>query len=231
MGRKVSIPVRIIRPAEYTSAPPVEEAANPAARLHWDAPSPAVTTGLHREPFVKSPVEQQDTVAVETHKSLVKEVEPEPVVHDELREELEEWRDRALRLQADMENYRKRQQRFAQDQIGHERRRLLNSFLGIVDDLERALATPDGGDGLPRGEGLHRGVELTHRAAMQLLQKEGAVAISADNQPFDPNWHEAVATIPRNGGEVAPGTVIQVITPGYRIDDQLLRPAKVVVAV
>lgn len=225
MGRKVNIPVRIIRPAEYTSAPPVKEVTEPGARPHGDAPLPTGTTGLHRETFVKSPAEQQEPVAVETHKSPVEKVELEPVVRDELREELEEWRDRALRLQADMENYRKRQQRSAQDQIGHERSRLLNTFLGIVDDLERALAAPDGDDGL------RRGVELTHRAAMQLLQKEGAVAISAEHQPFDPNWHEAVATIPRNGGEVAPGTVIQVIAPGYRLDDQLLRPAKVVVAV
>ena len=65
--------------------------------------------------------------------------------------------------------------------------------------------------------GLRRGVELTHRAAIQLLRKEGAIAIPAEHQPFDPNLHEAVATIPRNGGEVAPGTVIQVIEPGYRL--------------
>jgi molecular chaperone GrpE len=206
----------------------VEEAAIPATRPHLDAPLPTGTAGLDREPYVKSP-EAQEAVAVATLKSLLEEVEPEPVVRDELREELEEWRDRALRQQADMENYRKRQQRIAQEQIGHERSRLLNAFLGIVDDLERALAAPDG-DGLRHGEGLRRGVELTHRTAMQLLQKEGAVAISAEHQPFDPNWHEAVATIPRNGGEVAPGTVVQVIESGYRIDDRLLRPAKVVVA-
>ena len=170
-------------------------------------------------------------MAVKTRRSPAEETEPKPTVQGELREELEEWRDRALRLQADMENYRKRQQRNAQDQIGRERGRLLNAFLDIVDDLERALAAPDGDDGLRSSDGLRRGVELTHRAAIQLLEKEGAVAIAAEHQPFDPNWHEAVATIPRNGGEVAPGTVTQVVEPGYRINDQLLRPAKVVVAV
>jgi molecular chaperone GrpE len=165
------------------------------------------------------------------------EEEREPAAQAEQRDGLDEWRDRALRLQADMENYRKRQQRYAQNQIEQERARLLNAFLGIVDDLERALAAPDGDDALPCGEGLRhgdalrRGVELTHRAALQILQKEGAVAIAAEDQPFDPNWHEAVATAPRNGSEVAPGTVIQVIEPGYRLDDQLLRPAKVIVAV
>jgi molecular chaperone GrpE len=158
------------------------------------------------------------------------EERPENRSRGEQRNELEEWRDRALRLQAEMENYRKRQQRNAQNQIQQERARILNAFLGIVDDLERALAAPDGDDALPYGEGLRRGVELTHRAAMQLLRKEGAVAIVAEQQPFDPNWHEAVAAVPPNGSQVAPGTVVQVVEPGYRLDDQLLRPAKVVVA-
>ena len=170
-------------------------------------------------------------MAKETRRPARMAEQPEPAAQDEGRGELDEWRDRALRLQADMENYRKRKQRYAQNQIGQERSRLLNAFLDVVDDLERALAVPDGGDASPDGESLRRGVELTHRAAIQLLQKEGAVAISAEQQPFDPNWHEAVATVPRNGSQVASGTVVQVVEPGYRLDEQLLRPAKVIVAV
>ena len=62
------------------------------------------------------------------------------------RDELEEWRDRALRLQAEMGRYRRRQQRLAQDQIEVERQRLLGAFLQVVDDLERALAAPASGE-------------------------------------------------------------------------------------
>jgi molecular chaperone GrpE len=162
-------------------------------------------------------------------------------------DEVQEWRDRALRLQADMENYRKRQQRLAQADIQSERERLLANFLQIVDDLERALAAQEAVDGVSRkghrgadnltfevGQPsrieLVRGVELTYRSALQLLQKEGVERIEARNQPFDPNWHEAVTTVPRNGHQVASGTVIQVLQPGYRLGDRLLRPAKVVVA-
>jgi molecular chaperone GrpE len=130
-----------------------------------------------------------------------------------------------------MENYRRRQQRAAQDQIRQERNRLLNAFLEIVDDLERALAADAAGGEPSHAEGLQHGVELTHRAAIQLLEKEGAVAIEAKGQLFDPNWHEAVATVPRNGHRVEPGTIVEVVEPGYRMDDELLRPAKVVVAV
>lgn len=136
-----------------------------------------------------------------------------------------EWRDRALRLQADMDNFRKRQRRLAQDQIQTERQRLLVAFLRIVDDLERVLVAPGG-----TAEELRQGVELTHRAALQWLQKEGVELLKAGGQPFDPNWHEAVATIPHDGRDVAPGAVVQVLEPGYRLGSHLLRPAKVVVA-
>jgi molecular chaperone GrpE len=190
---------------------------------------PTGPASLDRELRTEAPKEPEP-VAAGTREPAQMEEKREPTMQVEQRTDLDEWRDRALRLQAEMENYRKRQQRSAQIQIGQERARLLNAFLGIVDDLERALATPKGDDVPSRGEGLRRGVELTHRAAIQLLRKEGAVAITAEQEPFDPNWHEAVATVPRNGSQVAAGTVIEVVEPGYRLDDQLLRPAKVIVA-
>jgi molecular chaperone GrpE len=152
--------------------------------------------------------------------------------HSALQEELDDWRDRAMRLQADMDNYRKRQQRLAQDQIEAERQRLLGAFLQVVDDLERALAAPATADqGLRHDEGLRRGVELTHRAAMQLLQREGVEPIEARNKRFDPNWHEAVATVGHNGSDAPEDTVIEVVESGYRLGERMLRPAKVIVAV
>jgi molecular chaperone GrpE len=148
----------------------------------------------------------------------------------EARDELEEWRERAARLQADMAGFRQRQQRFAQDQIEAERQRLLSSFLGVVDNLERALDAP-----VEDGPGLRQGVELTRRVALQLLQQEGVERLRAEGQAFDPHWHEAIATRGRNGStngdHAAPDTVIQVMEPGYRLGERLLRPAKVIVSV
>jgi molecular chaperone GrpE len=124
-----------------------------------------------------------------------------------------------------MENFRRRQQRVAQDEIQAERQRLLRSFLPIVDNLERALAAArDGG-------GLREGVELTHRAALQLLQREGVERVADKGQPFDPNWHEAVTTVDHQQAGVEPNQIVEVLAPGYRYGDQLLRPARVVVAV
>jgi molecular chaperone GrpE len=153
-------------------------------------------------------------------------VEKSPVQESAARREETDWCDRALRLQAEMENFRKRQQQLAADRIKEERQHLLHAFLGVVDDLDRALQASPGD-----GQGLRQGVELTRRTALQLLDKEGVATIDSQNQPFDPNWHEAVATVDHRGTGLAPDTIVQVIAPGYRLDDKLLRPAKVVVAV
>lgn len=140
--------------------------------------------------------------------------------------EAEEWREQALRSQADMDNFRKRQKRLAQEEIAVERGRLLTGFLSVVDDLERALAAPIGDV-----DGLREGVELTHRTALQFLEKEGVETIQAENRPFDPNWHEAVSTVASNDSGLEADTVAHVLEPGYRLGENLLRPAKVVVAV
>jgi molecular chaperone GrpE len=136
-----------------------------------------------------------------------------------------DWQDLVLRLQAEMDNYRKRQQRLAQVQIDAERERLLRGFLPAVDDLERALVAP-----VSDVHALREGVQLTHREILQRLRQEGVERIHAQNQRFDPNWHEAVSAIPHDGSGAAPGTVVKVLEPGYRLGDRLLRPARVIVA-
>jgi molecular chaperone GrpE len=140
-------------------------------------------------------------------------------------EGLEVWRDRALRLQAEIENFRKRQQRLAEGRIAADRERLLRAFLGVADDLERALTT-DGVD----AESLRQGVDLTHQAMMRLLDREGVEPIQAAGQPFDPARHEAVGTIPSQVAGAEPDTVAEVVQPGYCLGDRLLRPARVIVA-
>jgi molecular chaperone GrpE len=147
-------------------------------------------------------------------------------------EEAEELRERAVRQQAEMETFRRRQQRLAQDRIAEERQRLLGGFLPVVDDLARALEVSTmRGDEAQGDEDLRQGLRLIHRSATQMLDKEGVHAVPALGQPFDPNWHEAIATVGPGGTNVAANTVVRVVEPGYRVGDKLLRPAKVVVAV
>jgi molecular chaperone GrpE len=200
MDRKVRIPVRFEgSPGEPES--PEQGREIEALRADEDLPAESGDAGKGAQPGAPAPTArrsgQDDT----------------------------DWRDMALRLQAEMDNYRKRQQRLARDQIQDERERLLAAFLDTVDNLERALQSP--GD----GQALRQGVQLTRREAIQFLGKEGVQQVEALGRAFDPAWHEAVATVGHQQANVAPETVVQVVQPGYRLGEQLLRPAKVVVAV
>ncbi len=140
-------------------------------------------------------------------------------------EELERWKDRALRLEAEMDNFRKRQQRLAEDRIAADRERLLRAFLTVADDLARALSA-NGAD----PESLRQGVDITYQSLMRILDREGVETIQARGRPFDPSWHEAVGTVSHQEVGAEPETVVEVVQPGYRIGDRLLRPARVIVA-
>jgi molecular chaperone GrpE len=178
------------------------------------------------------PVEDKEPVTVKKEADVapVAPAAPEPQPEEakaraELEEELETWRDRALRLQAEIENFRKRQRRLAQERVEADRERLLRNFLQVADDLKRALDT-DGAD----DNHLREGIEVTYRSLRRVLEQEGVERIEAKGEPFDPLWHEAISTIPHQGADVEPDTVVEVVQEGYRLDERLLRPARVVVA-
>jgi len=198
MNEPVRIPVRVLRSGGRRGDPIIDREQTPPIRTFDEAVPSTVS-----------------------HPEAVDRPDPAPAAEADT-----DWCDRALRLQAEMENYRKRQQRLAQNQIDDERQRLLRAFLGVVDDLNRALQAPAGD-----AEGLRQGVQLTHRAAMRMLEKEGVEEIPAQDRPFDPTWHQAVSTVPHQQVGSGPDTVIQVVEQGYRLGDQLLRPAKVIVAI
>ena len=150
----------------------------------------------------------------------------ETIVKPEAGEEsLDVWRDRALRLQAEIENFRKRQRRLAEQQIATEREQLLRAFTRVADDLQRAL---DAQTGI---EGLRQGVQVTYRNLMHLLNQEGVESIQAKGAWFDPTLHEAVSTVSHLDAGVEPQRVVEVTEGGYRIGDRLLCPARVIVAV
>ena len=142
------------------------------------------------------------------------------------REEAEMWRDRALRLEAEIDNFRKRQRRLAEERVTADRERLLRAVLSVADDLSRALAA-DGAD----AEGLREGVMMTYQSLERLLDQEGVTPLQAEGEPFDPAYHEAVSTVPHQEAGVEPNHIVKVLQPGYQMGERLLRPARVVVAV
>ena len=84
------------------------------------------------------------------------------------------------------------------------------------------------GDGASDPAALAKGVALVHRELSEALARVGLTAFDPAGERFDPAWHEAISTRPDEGRE--PGTVIETLEPGYRLGEQLLRPARVVVS-
>jgi molecular chaperone GrpE len=123
---------------------------------------------------------------------------------------------------ADFDNFKKRIQRDMDSIVASRRRMLLERLLPVLDNLQRAVESNAGGDTL-RG-----GVEQTLRGFEAVLSSEGVKAIEVRGEPFDPHVAEAVGTAAADG--MADDTVVEVAVKGYKLGDELLRPAKVIVA-
>ncbi len=140
-----------------------------------------------------------------------------------LRKERDQYLDRLARLQAEFDNFRKRNAREQQDYREYALIDALKAFLPILDSLDRA-AKSDAQD----LEQIRSGIELIDRQFHDALAKLGVQPIAAEGQPFDPNLHQAIAM---EDTDAAPdNTVIGELQRGYKIKDRLLRPAMVRVA-
>jgi molecular chaperone GrpE len=127
-----------------------------------------------------------------------------------------------LLAMADFDNYKKRLQRDIESIVSSHRRLLLERFLPVLDNLERALQSSAEGDGL-RG-----GIEQTLKGFEAILAGEGVKPIDVKGKPFDPHVAEAIATTQTKNGK--DDVVVEVAQKGYSIGDDLLRPAKVIVS-
>jgi molecular chaperone GrpE len=151
----------------------------------------------------------------------------EPITSDttELRAQLEEARDRALRLQADWENYRKRARRELEDERRYADSRLLADLLPVIDNMQRAIeAAAKSAD----SGGLLEGFKLVKQQLDNVLAQHQCTRIEALHKTFDPHLHEAVMQQPSS--EHAPNSVLGVVRDGYLLHDRVIRPAQVIVA-
>jgi len=148
----------------------------------------------------------------------------------EAERERDEYLDLAQRTKADFENYRRRAAREAGEAERRGKSGLARELVPVLDNLERALRLaeidPDaeGAD----GSGLLHGVLLVYRELRSTIERAGVQTYDPAGERFDPVWHEALATRPDDDAES--GTVIETLEKGYRLDDQVLRPARVVVS-
>ena len=144
-----------------------------------------------------------------------------------LKNEAEAWRDRALRAQADLENFRKRMARDRQDAVRYANSELLEGLLPILDNFEMGLdaARQEGGE----GSMILQGMEMVKNQIGVFLTDHGVEEVeAAGGTGFDPKLHEAVAQEPDES--VPEGFIIRVARRGYKLRDRLLRAPTVVVS-
>jgi molecular chaperone GrpE len=141
----------------------------------------------------------------------------------EAQKERDEYLELAKRTKADFENFRKRVAGDLEAAQARGKAEVAREVIDAVDNLERALEASDGD-----GEGLKSGVEMVLGNLRETLQRHGIEAVDPKGEKFDPNQHEALSTMPVEGTEG--GTVVEVMQKGYRMGEQLIRPARVVVS-
>jgi len=141
-----------------------------------------------------------------------------------LRREKDGLQDRLLRTAAEFDNYRKRVERERRDLADYMKADILTELLPIVDNFDRAMQVPAGGE----GDALRKGMELIYKQMLDVLRKRGVTPIEALGADFDPNVHEAV--IHEASASHREGEVMQQLQRGYMLGERLLRPALVKVA-
>jgi molecular chaperone GrpE len=140
------------------------------------------------------------------------------------RKERDEYLELAQRTKADFENYRRRAAGDIEAARVRGRAELAARLIPAIDNLERALTA----GGATEGSELTKGVAMVHADLNESLKLAGVESYDPLGQRFDPAWHEALATRAEEGTE--PGSVIETLEKGYRLDGQVLRPARVVVS-
>jgi molecular chaperone GrpE len=142
-----------------------------------------------------------------------------------LEEQAGQYRDQALRAQAEAENVRRRAARDVENAHKFALEKFSADLLPVIDSLEKAVEAAAGSEG---AESIAEGVDLSLKLFLSVLEKHGLQRIDPAGEPFDPQVHEAMAMVPSDHAE--PNSVLEVMQAGYLLNGRVVRAAKVVVA-
>ena len=176
------------------------------------------------EPKEEAPVE-------ETAKEADEQETAEPAAEEDkdplekAQEEIAELKDKWLRSVAEFENYRKRTLKERAELILNGGEKFISAILPIIDDMERAI---ENGSKTEDPEVLREGMSLIHQKFMKTLEAQGVSKIETKDADFDTDVHEAVAMVPGMGDDKK-GKVIDCLQQGYKLNDKVIRHAKVAV--
>jgi len=169
-----------------------------------------------------------DEVNAEIEAELLDELdqEPEQSETEQLQQQVASANDQVLRVQAEMQNLRRRAERDVENAYKYALDKFAPELLPVVDNLERALAAIDGDDAGQKA--VAEGIELTLKTFVDVLVRYKVEAVDPAGQPFDAELHQAVSMVPN--ADIEPNTVMDVFQKGYTLNGRLLRPAMVVVS-
>ena len=185
-----------------------EKKAAPEAERETKAPDPAEDGAQDAQECVS-----EDGAAVQTEiDDLQKQLEA-------AKKQSDEYLNMAQRVQADFENFRRRNNAVRADAYEDGARAFIKTILPVMDNLERALAAESA------DAALHEGVSMVHRQLSEALEKRGVTVIDCAGEKFDPRLEDAVMQADTSEGE--PGTVCLVLQKGYQLGDVVLRHAMV----
>ncbi len=161
---------------------------------------------------------QEETTELSLEEQLAKQVKS-------LEEQLSTQKDKYLRLSAEYDNYRKRSLKEKTDLILNGGEKAFTSVLPILDDMERALETMEKAEDVAA---VKEGVDLIYNKFVQTLSQQGVKSIDTKEMPLDTDLHEAIAMIPAPSEELK-GKILDCVQQGYRLNEKVIRHAKVVV--
>lgn len=165
----------------------------------------------------------------EEKETEISEEEEEEKIAKELEETkqvLEDYKDKYLRLSAEFDNYRKRTMKEKAELIKNGGEKAISAILPILDDLERALQNMQKADDV---KAMYEGIDLIHQKFLKNLGHEGLEKMNPVGEAFDTDFHEAIALVPAPE-EAQKGKVLDCVQTGYKLNDKVIRHAKVVVA-
>ena len=168
------------------------------------------TAGQEASQENEAPLTEEEKLAQELEKS---------------QKQIEEQKDKYLRLSAEFDNYRKRTMKEKAELILNGGEKSISSILPIVDDFERALKNMETATDVAA---VKEGVELIYNKFMAILGQNGVKVIETKEQPLDTDYHEAIAVIPASN-ETLKGKILDCVQNGYVLNDKVIRHAKVVV--
>ena len=147
---------------------------------------------------------------------------PEPAEPDKPEKPDEDLNTKHLRLMADFQNFRRRTEKEKSEIYAFANEKIITDSLTILDNFERAMAAA------PEGDKFAEGMDLIYKQFSEMLKKHGLTEIEALGKPFDPQFHNAVQRMAKEGAET--DTVITVLQKGYILNGKVIRPSMVIVA-